>query len=573
MYKRVFPVLVFSSIKLLNFHVLRDIELYWEQKYFFFLIQVFFSYFYFFLLLFFSFLMKTLFVSLFLFAAFFLVTTAVSAHEEEWFPPNWQDRLFHEKKMLRHKNAIEQVRKERKIEKYITRADVLKTDEKECVVCFGIADDLIAVVMSNTGSAVIEDVVNDYCAKHFDNNTKDAALCKDLGDLLVDLAHKGLDELVGSLHFNVSNILCADLLKLCVEPCCDVNRPYAPEQIRIGFQNQYAVAPFVNITVQWMTLNPTVGDVVQYFVSNGAMQQTSLNAEQHSYSFGGNVGWTHSVVIPNLPQNSTITYSVGSPKGMSTTPFSFRTLPIDVGTPTGRPLKFFMTADMGIYNSSNTLARMIEKVDQVDFWIHPGDLSYSDGEQRVWNVWGREIEPIVSKIPWVVSCGNHEIFANFSPYKNRYGYQNPMPSNGQGRDGMYYHVELGASLSVMMMNSETPINTADMDHFGQLEWAKNLLPSLAQKSGSFLISAFHRPLYCSNGGSDCELFGPLLRSQVEDMFNQNGVDLLFNGHMHDTEYTYPVKNGGKYVNNSFVFPEAAVSHFSRGNGEMDDLST
>jgi acid phosphatase type 7 len=41
----------------------------------------------------------------------------------------------------------------------------------------------------------------------------------------------------------------------------------------------------------------------------------------------------------------------------------------------------------------------------------PGDLSYADTEQPLWDSFGRFVEPYASKRPWMVTQGNHEVEA------------------------------------------------------------------------------------------------------------------------------------------------------------------
>jgi len=41
--------------------------------------------------------------------------------------------------------------------------------------------------------------------------------------------------------------------------------------------------------------------------------------------------------------------------------------------------------------------------------LHAGDLSYANCNQDLWDSYGIMIEPLSSKIPWMVGPGNHEI--------------------------------------------------------------------------------------------------------------------------------------------------------------------
>ena len=40
--------------------------------------------------------------------------------------------------------------------------------------------------------------------------------------------------------------------------------------------------------------------------------------------------------------------------------------------------------------------------------LHPGDLGYAMGSAYIWDVWGTLVEPITSRVPYMVTVGNHE---------------------------------------------------------------------------------------------------------------------------------------------------------------------
>jgi Calcineurin-like phosphoesterase len=46
-----------------------------------------------------------------------------------------------------------------------------------------------------------------------------------------------------------------------------------------------------------------------------------------------------------------------------------------------------------------------------DVLLLPGDLSYADSQQPLWDSFGRHIQPYASSRPWMVTEGNHEIEA------------------------------------------------------------------------------------------------------------------------------------------------------------------
>ena len=151
--------------------------------------------------------------SLFLTIAVILVATCATVSvfsHESWFPDDHQNKEKYRSIVNRN---FEIVRSYRKFRPHIN--DIKQADPKKCNDCFKVANTIIDLIMSKTGESIAEDVLDGICAKHFSNNTKDASICKEVVNTVIELLHKGLDELVGSLHFNVSNIICADALKYC----------------------------------------------------------------------------------------------------------------------------------------------------------------------------------------------------------------------------------------------------------------------------------------------------------------------------------------------------------------------
>jgi hypothetical protein len=59
-------------------------------------------------------------------------------------------------------------------------------------------------------------------------------------------------------------------------------------------------------------------------------------------------------------------------------------------------------------NSNGTIAALtaLASGGQIDAIWHSGDVSYADGQQKSWDVYGRKIEGISSVVPYMVGVGN-----------------------------------------------------------------------------------------------------------------------------------------------------------------------
>merc|ERR1719453_1628206 len=71
-------------------------------------------------------------------------------------------------------------------------------------------------------------------------------------------------------------------------------------------------------------------------------------------------------------------------------------------------------------------ARQIDADQDLRLMIHPGDMSYADSNATRWDRYDTLMEPLSSRLQWMVVPGNHEIEsdaitgANFVPYKARF---------------------------------------------------------------------------------------------------------------------------------------------------------
>jgi acid phosphatase type 7 len=85
-----------------------------------------------------------------------------------------------------------------------------------------------------------------------------------------------------------------------------------------------------------------------------------------------------------------------------------------------------------------------------DMLLLPGDLSYADSQQPLWDSFGRLIQPYASLRPWMVTGGNHEIEAlTFLGMKSFIAY------NHRSTNQFHYHKFL--TLKMMIMSTRTQL--------------------------------------------------------------------------------------------------------------------
>jgi len=64
--------------------------------------------------------------------------------------------------------------------------------------------------------------------------------------------------------------------------------------------------------------------------------------------------------------------------------------------------------DLGTSEWSKSTLEHVSKWDY-DVFILPGDLSYANMYQPLWDTFGRLVQPLASQRPWMVTHGNHEL--------------------------------------------------------------------------------------------------------------------------------------------------------------------
>ena len=423
---------------------------------------------------------------------------------------------------------------------------------KDCLECRSVLKGLDVIFGNATKVEDMIITVNEKCGTH--------KLCATLID--------GLIKIPASLFSTLEKEawpdwgLCA-FIGECKAPCC--NKYSAPEQVHLSLSDSAS-----EMRVSWVTLEGTTSNV-EYGEEKHSLGK-SASGVTTTYTHSGWVGVIHRVVMTGLEPGKTYFYRVGDGSKFSET-FSFKTLPA-----TGvKATTFAVLADMSYDEfSDNTVKLLTQLVDEgkIDAVIHSGDISYEDGFAPHFDAFMNKIQPIASRVPYMVTPGNHEALPfNFAPYRARFF----MPGDA---DSMYYSWQAGG-VKFVALSTETPIDTANISK-DNVEFAEKTLAAVDRTQTPWVVAHFHRPLYCT-GRSSCEKVCILslsppsfvfhradtsrspslspkdaskMRGEIEDVFYKNKVDFTFCGHEHAYQRMNPVYK-------SVVTPGAPV-YFMQG---------
>lgn len=126
--------------------------------------------------------------------------------------------------------------------------------------------------------------------------------------------------------------------------------------------------------------------------------------------------------------------------------------------------------------------------------------------------------------------GNHEIepqISNitFQSYLTRFS----VPSNESGSGTNLYYSFDASGIHIIMLGAYVDYNQRST----QYVWLENDLKKVDRSKTPWLVAAWHPPWYNSYSSHYQEF--ECMRLQMEDLLYQNGVDIVFSGHVHAYE--------------------------------------
>ncbi|KAH0971615.1 hypothetical protein GBA52_023771 [Prunus armeniaca] len=288
-----------------------------------------------------------------------------------------------------------------------------------------------------------------------------------------------------------------------------------PQQVHISLVGKD------HMRVSWVTDSKHGKSVVEYGKAPGKYNSKATGEDTSYKYFFYSSGKIHHVTIGPLEPATIYYYRCGG----SEQEFSFKTPPQKL------PLEFAVAGDLGQTEWTNSTLEHIGSIDY-DVLLLPGDLSYADTHQRLWDSFGRIVEPYASKRPWMVTEGNHEIESfpiiyptGFKAYNARWR----MPYQESGStSNLYYSFEV-AGTHVIMLGSYVEFD-AESD---QYRWLQADLAKIDRKKTPWLVVLLHAPWYNTNTAHQGE--GESMRQAMEELLYNARVDVVFAGHVHAYE--------------------------------------
>jgi hypothetical protein len=296
------------------------------------------------------------------------------------------------------------------------------------------------------------------------------------------------------------------------------------------------------------------------------------------WNFGFGPGHIHRALMSRLPPSTTVYYRHGSDKHGWAAERSFRSRRAAGES----AVKFIMYADQAVPVPLFAKAwRLIGQVKEDikagydGFLLHPGDLGYARGTGYIWDVWSELLEPISSRVPYMVTVGNHEydhigkrLEPSGAPPGGWHPHE-PLPPgpthengtwgnlgddssgecgvpvyaryNGTGsaaaptvagdNGGFWYSFDEGG-VHVVMLSSEHDWRNSSR----QYRWLLHDLSAVNRTRTPWVVLATHRMMYTTQELEDGDYRVSLgMREQLEPLLYASRVNLMLVGHQHSYE--------------------------------------
>ncbi len=248
----------------------------------------------------------------------------------------------------------------------------------------------------------------------------------------------------------------------------------------------------------------------------------------------------HRVSLVDLSPNSKYNYAVGQLKGdypLYEVLSNFRTQRED----TNWSPRLALFGDLGWTNDQIcSLLGSESFAGDVDAIILYGDMIYwADGESE--NSFMRDVSLMSGNgsVPFHVSPGNGDSRGNFSIYKANFA----MPGYNTF-NSLWHSFDIGHA-HIIGISTEAFYYQTSVVQENMMKWLEDDLRHANTRTNRalrpWIIMHYHRPAYSTN--YDGIHGDQIARFKFEPLCMRFGVDVVFSGHVHNQERTFPVFNG------------------------------
>lgn len=332
---------------------------------------------------------------------------------------------------------------------------------------------------------------------------------------------------------------------------------YDPEQVHINWADEED-----SMFITWASQLPSTNPIAQYTPVSSPYQNVTdflfeaygswRNFHNSPTNSSSRVLYSCTAKLTNLTRGHFYKYRVGSPDNKWSNTFLLQAKRnFDQGD---MQAKFLVFGDLGTGPEIESTMAMLEneiETESYDGILFLGDMAYDLDDEHGTNgdLFLNSIQPIASRIPFMIAQGNHESWQHDTQdhFINRF----MMPGDSEN----YWYSFKAGPAHFMVWTGELLIqNQTDLQE-KLIEFMDQDLKSVNRLETPWVIAMAHRPLYCSpdytitgvrssvpreRHNKDCLSQGYLVRDAFEDVLYKHRVDLGLYGHVHAYERIVPV---------------------------------
>ena len=311
--------------------------------------------------------------------------------------------------------------------------------------------------------------------------------------------------------------------------------------------------PRTTTVISWNTKEYPSEPIISY----GETESLGIFKEASIYTI--QTGYLCSAELTDLKPNTSYYYQVESNSSYKGEIMNFKTAP-ERNDPT---VRFLVWGDSRTDRNTRTiLAQKASQLKNFSFTIHTGDIVADGAIQEQWDNYFNDTKKMNAFHQSYFIAGNHEwsgLPSQTLMYDNI-----PMPSNM--RDSTYYSFNYGPiSFVGLDTNDQTTTPYITMN----LQWLETELKKMeADNYSLWKIAYFHEPIFNSMPGLD-RLDREDLKTTWYPLFEQYHLDIMFVGHNHYYERTYPINHTGEFNNSqdpNYINPQYPIQIISAGAG-------
>lgn len=273
----------------------------------------------------------------------------------------------------------------------------------------------------------------------------------------------------------------------------------------------------------------------------------------------GGFDTTHSVVVSGLEASSRYYYRVLSGDVPLTETLNFSTNP----GADDRDFKFLVFGDSGVGTIEQMRVAQWINRSNAAFGLHTGDIIYIYGEEENYDpFFFYPYARFLSRSVIYPTLGNHDFLTNQGePYfRNFY-----LPTNDQTGTEGFYSFDYGHAHIICLNTQDYSGVTSN-----QRRW---LLRDLKQTTKPWKFVFFHMPPYTGgyldDGNGKIRLDTAAVRDHLVPVFEEYGIDMVFSGHCHSYERTFPLIEGAVIDRDAdpwYINPQGPVYVVTGGGG-------